>query len=218
MAGARKAPGEQTSTLHESKSVATDMSETTDMSEMRERRDRSRLNHLSENDFARSASGAAALEFALVALPFFALLFATLEIGLFYFYSNQLQMAAEIASRELLTGSLASGTTVQKFIDEKLCQNGGLLNGLLDCSKLRVEIGRPDNWSAADVSNNYAGLDDDRTALVNPAAAGRISILRIGYPLPEFAGLIGAENTGIVVHNGQRVRMIMGIAAFRVER
>lgn len=177
-----------------------------------------RRRHCCGNDFVRSASGAAALEFALVALPFFALLFATLEIGLFYFFSNQLQLAAEIASRELLTGSLASGTTVQQFIDDKLCQSGGLLNGLLDCSKLRVEIGSPDNWSAADVSNDYAGLNDNRTASINPAAAGRISILRIGYPLPEFAGLIGAQNTGVVVHNGQRVRMIMGIAAFRVER
>lgn len=206
MAGAGKTPGEQSSRRGR-KSVATDLLKIC-----------WRRRHYSSTDFARSASGAAALEFALVALPFFTLLFATLEIGLFYFYSSQLQMAAEIASRELLTGSLASGTTVQQFIDNKLCQSGGLLNGLLDCSKLRVEIGRPDNWSAADVSNDYAGLDDNRTALINPAAAGSISILRIGYPLPEFAGLIGAPNTGVVEHNGQRVRMIMGIAAFRVER
>ena len=207
MAGAGKTSGVQPSSLIGRKSVATEMSKI-----------RWPRRHCCATDFARSASGAAALEFALVALPFFALLFATLEIGLFYFFSSQLQMAAELASRELLTGSLASGTTVQQFIDNKLCQSGGLLNGLLDCSKLRVEIGSPDNWSAADASNDYSGLNDDPAALINPATAGRISILRIGYPLPEFAGLIGASNTGVVVHNGQRVRMIMGIAAFRVER
>lgn len=172
----------------------------------------------SVSDFSRSASGAAALEFALIALPFFALLFATLEIGLFYFFSSQLQMAAELASRELMTGSYASGTTVQKFIDDKLCQSGGLLRGLLDCSKLRVDIGSPDTWSKADVSNNYTGFDNNLQATINPPAPGRIGILRIGYPLPEFAGLIGAGDTGIVTLNGERVRMIMGIAAFRVER
>lgn len=176
------------------------------------------LRGISGRDFPGSASGAAAVEFALIALPFFALLFASLEIGLFYFFSSQLQMAAELASRELMTGSFASGTTVQKFIDDKLCQSGGLLKGLLDCSKLRVDIGSPDTWSKADVSNNYSGFNNNLQATINPPAPGRIGILRIGYPLPEFAGLIGAGDTGIVTLNGERVRMIMGIAAFRVER
>lgn len=179
---------------------------------------RHRRRDISGLDFPHSVSGAAAVEFALIALPFFALLFASLEIGLFYFYSSQLQMAAELASRELMTGSFASGTTVQKFIDDKLCLSGGLLKGLLDCSKLRVDIGSPDTWSNADVSNNYSGFNNNLQATINPPAPGRIGILRIGYPLPEFAGLIGVGDTGIVTLNGERVRMIMGIAAFRVER
>lgn len=177
-----------------------------------------RRGNISGRNFPRNASGAVALEFAIVALPFFALLFATLEIGLFYFFSSQLQMAAELASRDLMTGSLASGTTLQKFIDDKLCHSGGLLNGLLDCTKLRVDIGSPDTWSNADVSNNYSDLGNDRQATISPPAPGRIGILRIGYPLPEFGGLIGAGDTGIVNLNGERVRMIMGIAAFRVEK
>lgn len=168
--------------------------------------------------FARCASGAAALEFALVAIPFFALLFSMLEVGLFYFYSSQLQMAAELASRDLMMASLAPATTAQKFIDEKLCQKGGLLGALLDCSKLRIDIGSPDSWKSADVINNYNGFSDDRQATINPPAPGRIGILRIGYPLPEFGGFIGADQTGVVDDKGERVRMIMGIAAFRVEK
>ena len=167
--------------------------------------------------FARNEAGVAAVEFALVALPLFALLFAIMEIGLFHFYSSNLQMAAEIASRELMIGSLAPQTTLQTFIDEKLCYTGGPLKSLFDCSKLRVEIDSPESWEKADVTNDYNAFGNNLEAIIDPPAPGRIGIVRIGYPLPELAGLIGAGNTGIVTLNGQRVRMIMGLAAFRVE-
>lgn len=174
---------------------------------------------LRQSSFPRNTSGAAAIEFALIAIPFFALLFATLEIGLFHFYSSQLQMAAELASRELMTGSLASGTTLQKFVDTKLCQKGGLLGVFANCNDLlRVDIGSPDSWKSADVANNYLGYGNDRQKVIVPPAPGRIGVLRIGYPLPEFGGFIGAEQTGVVTYNGQRVRMIIGVAAFRVEK
>ena len=168
--------------------------------------------------FARNESGVAAVEFALVALPLFALLFAIMEIGLIHFYSSNLQMAAEIASRELMLGALAPQTTLQKFIDEKLCYTGGPLKSLFDCSKLRVEIDSPESWETSDTKNNYNAFSNNLNAIIDPPAPGRIGIVRIGYPLPEFAGLIGAGDIGIVNFNGQRVRMIMGLAAFRVER
>lgn len=168
--------------------------------------------------FAGSISGVAAVEFSLGALPLIALLFAGLEIGLFHFYSSQLQLAAEIASRELMTGMLATDTTLQQFIDQKLCYAGGPLKNLLDCSQLRVDISSPATWATADVTNNYSGFRNDLRSIITPPQPGAIGIVRVGYPLPEFAGLIGGGQTGVVYHNGKRVRMIMGIAAFRVEK
>jgi len=49
-------------------------------------------------NFARNISGVAAIEFALIAVPFFGVLFAVMGIGLFFFYASTLQMATELAS------------------------------------------------------------------------------------------------------------------------
>lgn len=181
---------------------------------------------LNRRDFTGNASGAAALEFALIAIPFLSLLFAIMQIGLFFFYTSRLQMAAEISSRKIMTGSIVQGTTVQSFIANELCQDGGALHGLFDCSKVRVDIGSPDSWNVANIANEYARLKADRAASLNPPAPGRIAILRVGYPLPEFFSLFGVDSSGEVqqitegtqIHEGQRVRMIMGTAAFRVEQ
>lgn len=185
-----------------------------------------RMKRLNGEDFTRNASGVAALEFAFIVVPFLGLLFAIMQIGLFFFYTSQIQMAAEIASRKIMTGTIAQGETVNSFITSELCQRGGLLNGLFDCSKLRVDIGSPDSWNGADMANEYENLNADRAAALNPPAPGRIAILRVGYPLPEFFSLFGIDSSGEArqitegtqIYNGKRVRMIMGIAAFRVEQ
>gem|GEM_PF-312984 len=177
-------------------------------------------------NFARNISGVAAIEFALVAVPFFGVLFAVMEIGLFFFYASTLQMATELASRKIMAGTLSPETTVESFIGNELCKPKGLLKGLFDCSKIRVDIGSPDSWNAADVAKDYENLNADRQALANPPAAGRIGILRVGYPKPVFFNLFGIGDDheikqiteGTTIEGGRRVRMIMGIAAFRVER
>ena len=56
-------------------------------------------------DFARREDGAAALEFALVAAPFIALLLAGLQTALAFFAGQVLESAVADSSREILTGS-----------------------------------------------------------------------------------------------------------------
>ncbi len=179
---------------------------------------RQRSTRVSGSDFACNSSGSAAAELALIAIPFFGIIFTIFEIGLFYFFSSRLQIAAELSSRDLMTGSLAPGTTVEKFIETKLCQSGGPLYGLMDCAKLRIDVSNPHNWKSADVSNNTSAFGTNRQAVIVPPAAGGIGILRIGYPLPKYFGFMGVGNTKDVKFNDGPVRMIMGIAAFRVEK
>jgi Flp pilus assembly protein TadG len=56
--------------------------------------------------FLRGRRGAAAVEFALVSIPFFALLFGIIEIGLIYFVATTLELATNNAAREIRTGQL----------------------------------------------------------------------------------------------------------------
>ena len=56
--------------------------------------------------FALGSRGAAAVEFALVSIPFLALTFGIIEIGLIYFVSTTLENATLQAAREIRTGQL----------------------------------------------------------------------------------------------------------------
>ena len=54
--------------------------------------------------FTRHQKGAAAVEFALVATPFLALLFAIIESALVFFAGQMLESAASDAGRMIMTG------------------------------------------------------------------------------------------------------------------
>ena len=136
----------------------------------------------------------------MVSIPFFGALFAIMEISLFFFYASTLQMATELASRKIMTGTLAQATTVESFIASELCHDKGILKVMFDCSKLRIDVGAPDSWRAANVANEYENLGADRAAPVNPPAPGRIGILRVGYPKPVFFNLFGIDEVQQSVH------------------
>jgi Flp pilus assembly protein TadG len=59
--------------------------------------------------FALGRRGAAAVEFALVSIPFLALTFGIIEIGLIYVVSISLENATYEAAREIRTGQLQNG-------------------------------------------------------------------------------------------------------------
>jgi Flp pilus assembly protein TadG len=60
--------------------------------------------------FARGRRGAAAVEFALVSIPFFALMFGIIEVGLIYFVATTLEAATNDAARDIRTGSIQGQT------------------------------------------------------------------------------------------------------------
>jgi Flp pilus assembly pilin Flp len=68
--------------------------------------------------FGRRDDGAAAVEFALVALPFFALVVAVIELGIFYLASRFLEDGVFNASRKVLTQRLAGGSICSQFKTE----------------------------------------------------------------------------------------------------
>src|SRR5579864_1011930 len=67
--------------------------------------------------FALGRRGAAAVEFALVSIPFLMLTFGIIEIGLIYFASISLENATYAAARQIRTGQLqnAGGSTATAF-------------------------------------------------------------------------------------------------------
>jgi Flp pilus assembly protein TadG len=89
--------------------------------------------------FARGRRGAAAVEFALVSIPFFALTFAILDIGMVYFVSIALENATDAAAREIRTGQLQTqgGATAATF-KTLICNN---MSWIASCtSNLSVNV------------------------------------------------------------------------------
>lgn len=93
----------------------------------------------------RDQGGTTAIEFALVALPFFLFAFGIMLVGLKYFTENSLEHAVESAAREIRTGQAQkAGKTLKDFRD-MVCEEAGTY---ISCDgKLVVHVQSADQWS-----------------------------------------------------------------------
>ena len=77
--------------------------------------------------FGSDTRGATAVEFALIALPFFVLVIGIITIGMQYLTSHSLALGVEMASRELRTGEAQKdGITVGQF-RQAVCNAAGAM-------------------------------------------------------------------------------------------
>ena len=92
----------------------------------------------------RDSAGTAALEFALVAIPFFFFVFAILGTSLYFFANNALDRGVQTAARKIRTGEATqSGSSIGDF-RKSVCDEAG--TGI-DCNKLRVLIQNDASWA-----------------------------------------------------------------------
>ena len=108
----------------------------------------------------RDDRGVTAIEFAMVAMPFFMFCFGLLGVGLHYFATNSLEHAIETAARKIRTGQAQnSGMTAGEF-KSLVCSEA---SGAVDCAKLRVHVQSGDNWDAI-TPKNCLGSDNNLAA------------------------------------------------------
>ncbi len=91
--------------------------------------------------FTEGRRGAAAVEFALISIPFFALMFGIIEVGLIYVMAVTLEAATNDAAREIRTGQLqsqGSPATAASF-KSRVCSQLGWL-GSNCASNLSVQV------------------------------------------------------------------------------
>jgi Flp pilus assembly protein TadG len=79
----------------------------------------------------RQRDGAAAVEFALVAFPFLALLFAILQTGLVFFASQTLEAAAASAARQNMTGQAQNAGDTAATFKQAVCAQ---IVAMFDCA------------------------------------------------------------------------------------
>ena len=101
----------------------------------------------SNRRYAKSESGAAAVEFAMVALPFFMLLGVILETGIMMFFEYTLQASVQKASRLIRTGQAKTLALNAANFKTEICKTAGLL---MDCAgKVQVYVDSDPNGFAA---------------------------------------------------------------------
>src|ERR1035441_8424423 len=113
--------------------------------------------------FVRNEDGATAVEFALVAAPFIALLVGTIQTFLVFFAGQQLQTVVTQTSRLILTGQAQDQGLSQSAFAQKLCANVAVL---FTCSNIMIDVEAYSLFSAANsgappLPQNWSGRGAD---------------------------------------------------------
>ena len=133
--------------------------------------------------FRKRNDGAATVELAMIAIPFFSLIFAILEVSLIYLGTSSLDNGLTAAARQIRTGQAQSGNMTDAQFRQLVCDR---ITPLLACdSRLVIDVRRFGSFGGVvappplDGSGNFAGGNVFQTG-----AAGDIIIARAYYAWP----------------------------------
>lgn len=164
--------------------------------------------------FGRDRQGSAAVEFGIVAIPFFMLLFAIIEVALQFFVSQILDTATSSAARLIRTGEAYAASMTQSQFQAEVCEK--MLN-LVDCaSKLSVDAQKYSQFSDYTLSSP---LDSDGNFISPPpfttgqANTKQIIVVRAFYAWPIYFNLL--PHTSVRTASGRE--LLSAVVAFRTE-
>ncbi|GEP02534.1 TadE/TadG family type IV pilus assembly protein [Methylobacterium oxalidis] len=179
--------------------------------------------------FGQAQRGAIAVEFALLILPFLALLFAMIEVGVTILVSQDLSAQLANASRQIYTGDFqskpgnkaADSPTAIDNLRVALCQNGGKpAPTMFDCNNVKVNVLSASNFASSAADPTTAD-PTGKKRVWSPTfgkqyACGRaneIMVVQAAVEYPVFLSQLYAPAT--LLASGRRV--IQAAAAFRIE-
>lgn len=139
--------------------------------------------------FCRHRRGSAAVEFALVAPVFFALLFAIIEVALMFFAGQVLETVTQASARYVLTGQAQSGGLTRAQFNTYVCSQ---IPALFTCGNLQIDVENQPSGSSVtippvfDSSGNYIGGNN-----YCPGSGGSVVTVVLSYQWPLFVTGLG---------------------------
>lgn len=116
--------------------------------------------------FSKNQDGATAIEFAFVAIPFFALIFAIIELAIIFFINSAMSNAVSEAGRLVRVGQFQGCGGAEEF-KTLVCDN---MSGLGQCTQnLRVDVLSEPEFSNISVPDTDIPDEDD---MGNPIPPG----------------------------------------------
>lgn len=165
--------------------------------------------------FLVSNEGATAVEFAMVAFPFFALLFGVLELGMLFMASATIDAATTQVARQIRTGQFQSSASHSTSDFKTAVCNGMSWISTSDCqANLSVDARTFASFSAVDLTPPIKNNQIDQTQLTfTPGNACDIVLVRVFYPWTLLAPVLepGLPNLG------PNQRLLTTAVAFRNE-
>lgn len=146
-----------------------------------------------------------AIEFAIVALPFFTLMFAIFETAIVFFAGQALETATADAARLVMTGQAQKQKLSQAQFRQRICDN---MRSILECERLKVDVRTYTTFSGSATKPK-----DDEQSQFSPGNGGDIVVVRASYAWPIITSLVGLSLAD--QPNGRR--LIGATAAFRNE-
>ncbi len=157
--------------------------------------------------FARNTRGAAALEFAMIALPLFTMIFAVMELALVLLISISLEDAASTMARQIRVGAItapgisttASTTAAPNLAGFKtdLCNYILLVPSSFCVNQVQVDIQPFSNFSGVALPSPISGQTFSSSGLCYASGApGSIVLMRVYYLWPLLTPFLlnGLEN------------------------
>ena len=162
--------------------------------------------------FRGNQRGSAAVEFALVAPLFFALLFAIIETSMVFFASQSLETALQDSARMIMTGQAQTAKlTKQSFKKDVVCSH---VNALFDCTNgIYVDVQSYSTFSSVAISDPITGGNFVDNTQYNPGGPGDIVVVRLFYQWPLFVTGLGYNIANL---SGSK-RLLSATAAFKNE-
>jgi Flp pilus assembly protein TadG len=162
--------------------------------------------------FVRHEKGAAAVEFALIAVPFLALLFAILETALIFFAGQTLETAASESARLIMTGQAQTAGYSKDDFKTQVCNR---IYGLFDCANgVYVDVKQYSSFgSVSNTSPVNNGQFDTTQMNYTPGGPNCIEVVTLYYQWPVYVSLLGS---GLSNLNGNK-RLLVATSVFRNE-
>jgi Flp pilus assembly protein TadG len=161
--------------------------------------------------FATDAKGASAVEFALVAAPFIALLVAILETCLVFFAEEVLQTATTESARLVMTGQAQSQSLTAAQYKQKVCNYAVVM---FTCSGIYVNVQTFSSFSGmTQMSPLQNGSFNSSSMNYSMGGPGDIELIQVFYQWPVFLAPLGFNLSNM---SGNQ-RLLVGTAVFRNE-
>ena len=160
--------------------------------------------------FCKEDDGATAVEFGMLALPFFLLFMSIIECSLFFFSGQMMESAIDTVGREIRVGILNQTTTADQF-KAAVCEEAKIL---FDCSKIKVDL------KVVDTFNNLGGMPQPVDGVVVDEAYGfatpgaeRIIMITASYEWPIYTNYLQKYMSGLNSGNA----LITAVSVFKSE-